>query len=80
MQEKEKHTLKELSYALSQMGSGLDAVDRTGSWSHFTEYKKKSQSLIDSLPHKMQNQLSSNTPNLNNWWQLQKEVQKMLEQ
>ena len=77
MNETNKNKLKELEEALSQMGSGLDAVDKTGSWSHFRKHEKRSQELIDALPTKIQKKLSSTHPSIHNWYHIQKEVQKL---
>ena len=68
-------TLKELERSLSNMGSGLDAIDKTGSDSYYREHRKKSQQLIASLPEKIKKTLSSTEADMHNWHRLQKEIQ-----
>ena len=68
-------TLKNLERSLSKIGSGLDAIDKTGSDSYYREHKEKSQQLIASLPENIQKKLSSTEPDMHNWHRLQKEIQ-----
>ena len=69
--------LQKLEATLSKMGSGLDAIDKTGDWTYFSEHKKQSKELIDSLPKKVREKLTSSNPNMHNWIQLREEVRKL---
>ena len=74
-----KKKLQALDTSLSKIGSGLDAIDKTGDDSYFSTHKKQSQRLLDSLPKEMQEKLSSSKPGMHNWHKLRAEVRKLQE-
>ena len=74
MNEEMEKQLYKIAYALLQMGSGLDAVDKTGNWGYFYKYQKECLVLLDTRPRKYTSKLSSTKPTLHNWFTLRKEV------
>ena len=74
-----KKKLQALDTSLSKIGSGLDAIDKTGDNSYYLTHQKQSQKLLDSLPKEVQKKLSSSKPGMHNWYKLQAEVRKLQE-
>ena len=73
-----KKRLKELAYNLRQVGSGLDAVDKTGSWSHYKTHVSLSESGIKALPPALQDELATRQVDMNNWSRLEGIVNRIL--
>ena len=59
MLEKHQEQLRELAKHLREVGSGLDCVDKTGSWAHYDQHKKKAEDIIATLPPDLRQKVQS---------------------
>ena len=74
MKEEVNKKLQQLTSALDKIGSGLDAIDKTGNWDYYTENQKKCRDLIDTLPKEIKKKLSSLKPDMHNCYRLKEDL------
>ena len=79
MSKKNQKQLRELAKHLQEVGSGLDCVDKTGSWSHYDQHKKKSEDIIANLPSDIRQEIEAEPIGPTSWSHIRSKVLSMIQ-
>ena len=67
--------LRALEVALKELGSGLDAIDKSGDWSYYEAAQKEVDRLLSQLPNQVRSKLPTRNPGMTDWSSFLREVQ-----